>query len=321
MNWEDVVESVDIYDYISQYVDLEEKGNEYWGLSPFKHENTPSFSINTDVQAFYDYSSGLNGDVLTFIKEYHNVEFLKALDMLMEYAGIEDDGKFQERPSILKELKKFVPKKKAVRDQKGRKILPSNCMEEYVNRRGKLETWIKDGMTTEVLEKHQVKYNPFDDSLVFPIFDNNGNIINVCSRTLCGRLPKYQPYYKFGGVDFLYWEYQNRANILAKNEVIILEGAKSVMVAESFGYDNCVATLTSHLNDDQLKILINLGVDVTFAYDKGVNILEDKNIKKLLHFNKVKCVCDKWSLLKDKDAPIDYGKDIWNYLYRRKEIV
>lgn len=321
MDWKDVVESVDIHDYVSQYVDLEEKGNEYWGLSPFQQENTPSFSIDTDIQGFYDYSSGLYGDVLTFVKAYHKVDFLKALDILMEYAGIEDDGEYCERPSILKELKKFVPKKKNKKERIGRKILPSNCMDEYVNRKGKLETWIKEGMNWDVIDGHQVKYNPFDDSLVFPIFDNDGNIINVCSRTLCGRLPKYQPYYKFGGVDFLYWEYQNRANIKNCGEVIVLEGAKSVMVAEAFGYNNCVATLTNHLNEDQLKVLIGLGVEVTFAYDKGVDIMNDKNIRKLAHFSKVNCIKDEWSLLKEKDAPIDYGEKIWNFLYERKRVV
>lgn len=321
MDYEELLEQIDIYDYISQYVELQEKNGEYWGLSPFKDEKTPSFSVNTDIQKFSDFSSGNNGDLLTFVKEYHNVECRKGIEMLMEFAGIEDDGEYHRRPSYLKEMRKYIPRKKKEKIYTNRSFLSPKCMDEYKNDMGALMNWVKQGVSLEVLERHQVKYNPLDDSLVFPLFDSAGNIISVCSRTLCGRNPKYLPYKKFDGVDFLYWEYQNRQNILDKNEIIIFEGAKSVMAAESFGYNNCVSTQTSHLNQEQLKILIRLGVKVVFAYDKGVNIKEDKIIKKLSHFTQIEYIEDNWFLLKEKDAPIDYGKEVWDYLYKRKKVL
>ena len=93
------------------------------------------------------------------------------------------------------------------------------------------------------------------------------------------------------------------------------------MVAESMGYNNCVSSQTNHLNDDQLKILIRLGVPVVFAYDKGVDIKQDKNIMRLAHYTKIEYVQDDWFLLKNKDAPIDYGLDIWKYLYERRKVL
>ncbi len=51
---EDLIEEIDIVDYISQFVELEEKGGEYWGLSPFKEEKTPSFSVRRETGEFYD---------------------------------------------------------------------------------------------------------------------------------------------------------------------------------------------------------------------------------------------------------------------------
>lgn len=319
MDYIEVLEQVDIYDYVSQYVDLSEKGGEYWGLSPFNEEKTPSFAVNVEKQSFHDFSSGNNGDLLTFVKLYHHVGPRKGIQMLMEYAGIEDDGEYYERPSYLKEMRKYIPKKKKEKERIHRKILSPNCMNDYNYNRGALESWIKDGISLDVLNRHQVKYNPIDDSLVFPMFDSNGNIISINSRTLCGRKPKYISYNKFDGVDFLYWEYQNRQNILDKNEIIIFEGAKSVMAAESFGYNNCVSTQTNHLNEEQLKIIIGLGVKVVFAYDKGVNLRDDKMINRLSHFVQIEYIYDDWFLLKKKDSPIDYGKDVWDYLYKRRK--
>lgn len=45
MDVNELLKSIDIVDLVSHYVDLEEKNGEYWGLSPFKDEKTPSFSV------------------------------------------------------------------------------------------------------------------------------------------------------------------------------------------------------------------------------------------------------------------------------------
>ena len=57
MELSDLLESVDILEYISQFVELEQKGDEWWGLSCFREEKTPSFSVLTDPPVLYDYSS------------------------------------------------------------------------------------------------------------------------------------------------------------------------------------------------------------------------------------------------------------------------
>jgi len=71
MEVSDILEAVDIVEYISQYCDLEEKGEELWALSPFKKENTPSFSVNPEKKCWYDFSSGLGGNLLDFVMKYH----------------------------------------------------------------------------------------------------------------------------------------------------------------------------------------------------------------------------------------------------------
>lgn len=59
MEVSDLIQQTDIVEYISQYCTLTERSDgEWWGLSPLKEENTPSFSVNREEQVFYDFSSG-----------------------------------------------------------------------------------------------------------------------------------------------------------------------------------------------------------------------------------------------------------------------
>jgi DNA primase len=58
------ISSIDIVEFLSQYTELTEKNGEYWGLSPLKEENTPSFSVRKEENTFYDFSSGVGGNVL-----------------------------------------------------------------------------------------------------------------------------------------------------------------------------------------------------------------------------------------------------------------
>ena len=74
-----------------------------------------------------------------------------------------------------------------------------------------------------------------------------------------------------GQIDFLYGWYKSQEEILQKKEVIIVEGAKSVMKLYQYGYRNAVAALTSHLNEHQLLPLIKAGCDVVIALIRTQN--------------------------------------------------
>lgn len=83
MEVSDLIQQTDIVEYISQYCTLTERSDgEWWGLSPLKEENTPSFSVNREDQVFYDFSSGQGGDVLAFIRAYNHCSFPCAVSAL-----------------------------------------------------------------------------------------------------------------------------------------------------------------------------------------------------------------------------------------------
>ena len=168
-----------------------------------------------------------------------------------------------------------------------------------------------------------MRYDVLANRLVYPIRLPDGKIFNVAGRTLDTdfkekKIRKYTYYHKMGTLDTLFGLYENRESILEKGEIILFEGAKSVMHASGYGYKNTSAVLTSHLNSFQTKILISLGVRVVFALDSDVNPTEDGEIRKLKHFVPCEWVRNRDGLLEPKMAPVDAGKEVWESLYRRR---
>jgi len=322
----EIIECVDILEYISQFCELEEKQDgEFWGLSPLKDENTPSFSVNVEKQRFYDFSTGKGGNVLEFICQYNHCDFFKALRILKEYANIteEERGETPKRLQATSIAKKFKDKQKRVKESKS-VILPQDYMNRYEKNEEKLSLWIKEGITQESLDRFQVRYDPFSDRIVYPIRNNTGDIINVCGRTLdqsykVKRLRKYTYFKPLGVLDSIYGFAENKEYILQKKEIILFEGAKSVMIADGWGIKNTGAILTSHLNPYQFKQLISFGITtVVFALDAEVDIRDDVNIKKLLPYVRVEWVRNRNGLLEDKDSPVDKGFDVFQTLYEER---
>lgn len=320
MELSELIESVDILEYISQYCELEEKNGEHWALSPFKEEKTPSFSVRTDPPCFYDYSSGIGGNVFTFVKYYHRCGADEAIDILKKYAG--KDGMTiapREKMSAALVCKKFRKPRQIVKQSKGT-VLPDTYMERYERRQDKLQVWMDEGISAEVLEKFQVRYDSFSNRLVYPIRNSDNKIVNIGGRTLdpdwkVKDLRKYTYFFGWGKMETIYGLTENMNEILKHREVILFEGCKSVLLAHTWGIKNCAAVLTSHLNPYQMKILAKLGCRVVFALDKEVRIRDDHNIQKLKNYVQVEYLWDREDLLDEKDAPVDKGEEVFRKLY------
>jgi DNA primase (bacterial type) len=318
----ELIESVDILEYISQYVELEEKGGEYWGLSPLKEENTPSFSVNKELSSFYDFSSGKGGNLLSFIRYYHNCSKQKAEEILRAYVGEGWVATQRQKMEATKVAKRFQVRKKPQKESKAN-ILQDDYMERFEGRADKLAIWEAEGISADSLDKFQVRYDTFSDRLVYPIRNVDGKIINVSGRTVDEawkekNLRKYTYFKPLGILDTLYGLAENRAEIEKRHEVVIFEGAKSVMLADTWGVQNAVALLTSHLNQYQLRILAQLGCRAVFALDKGVSIREDENIRRLKRYVRIEYLWDKADLLEDKMSPVDSGIEVWKDLYKSR---
>lgn len=321
-----LIDSIDIVDYIGQFVDLKQRGDEFWGLSCFKDEKTPSFSVRRSPPCFYDYSSGIGGNVFTFVRFYFHLKPAEAVQKLKEYAGFSSSGEktahIAPRFASTDVYRRFKAPKTTQKQSSGTH-LPDNCMLRYENRPEKLEIWRKEGISQAVLDEFQVKYDPFSDRIVYPIRNLEGKIVNVGGRTLDPLFKehgqkKYCYFYSWGTLDVLYGLFENLEAVKKAREIILFEGCKSVLIARTWNIPNAAAILTSHLNPHQMKILASLGCRAVFALDNDVDIRKDHNIQKLVHYIPVSYIHDTDGLLAPKDAPVDKGKEVFSSLYAHK---
>lgn len=321
---EELLKTVDIVEYISQFVDLEEKSGEFWGLSPFQDEKTPSFSIRRETGTFYDFSSGIGGNLLTFIRCFFKCSRRESLKKLADYAGYDGVVKFIPEKMYATQCCKKYKQEKNNSKPYNPTIFQESYMDRFEHRDDKLKIWEDEGISRESLDKYSIMYDPLSNRLVYPIRDLSGRIVNISGRALDPDWKekgerKYTYFTGWGGaMNVIYGLYDNMDSIKQNHEVIIFEGCKSVLMADTWGIHNTGALMTSHLSNGQMKILAALGCDVVFALDKEIRVRDDRNIQKLKRYVNVFYLYDPKDLLDNKDAPVDKGEDVFRELYERR---
>lgn len=326
---EDLIQSVDIVEYIGQFAELERRGREYWCLSPLKGEATPSFSIEPEKQCFCDFSSGKSGGILQFIEAYFKCSKFQAIKKLEEYAGVKGVVINTSKSDAVKVFKKYRVRKTDTKHESKTKVMPERIMDKYIMDVDELKFWIDEGISEDVLREYGVRYDPITDRIVYPIRNIQGEIVNVGARTLdpdykAKGLRKYSYLQGWnGGMEVIYGLYENVQAVKKAGYLILFEGAKSVLKCASWGIRNTGAILTSHLNPNQMRILLSTcclnNVAVIFALDKDINIADDKNIKKLTKYINVYYLQDTDDLLEEKDSPVDKGLEVFKTLCRNKK--
>src|SRR5881392_3858461 len=73
-----------VSDVVGKRVKLKKSGREWRGLSPFQQEKTPSFFVNDQKQAWFDFSSGKNGNIFDFVTQTEGVSFPEAVERLAD---------------------------------------------------------------------------------------------------------------------------------------------------------------------------------------------------------------------------------------------
>src|SRR5258708_28378556 len=77
-----------VSEVVGRRVQLKKAGREWKGLSPFNAEKTPSFFVNDQKQAWFDFSSGKNGNIFDFVIQSEGLSFPEAVERLAAEAGV-----------------------------------------------------------------------------------------------------------------------------------------------------------------------------------------------------------------------------------------
>ncbi len=83
---DDVLANIDIVDVVSRFVQLKRVGRNFVGLSPFRPEKTPSFTVSPEKQIFKCFSTGIGGNVITFLMEMEKIDYRDAIQILAKDA-------------------------------------------------------------------------------------------------------------------------------------------------------------------------------------------------------------------------------------------
>ena len=209
--------------------------------------------------------------------------------------------------------------------------------------RPRIEPWIKDGISQEIMDFYEICYDPKNCGIVIPHRDINGRLIGIRERTLIKEnaelYGKYRPMklnkqmYNHPLSFALYGLYQNQENIKRVKKAFVFESEKSVLqYATMFGQENniAVAICGSSFIQYQAWLLINMGVqEIIVGLDKQYQELNDDEHKKLVRnlkgihnkygqFVTISYLFDKENLLSYKASPTDEGKEKFLQLYNNR---
>lgn len=202
--------------------------------------------------------------------------------------------------------------------------------------------WVEEGITPETMKKFNIRYGISQNIIVIPHYNADGKLVGVRRRALNPEDiedGKYKPI----KVEQIWYSHPLALNLYGLNftkdainksgKVVIFEGEKSVMLMDSYyGNDNnSVAICGSTLQRAQVEILFKeCKIDeIIIALDKeyGDKWSEktDKFFEKMVatckKFNKY-CSCsfifDREGLLREKDSPVDRGKEVFEKLYNKR---
>jgi len=297
--------ATDIVALISEQVALKKSGRRWTGLCPFHGEKTPSFSVNAEEGRYYCFGCRASGDQITFVREMQHLDFVEAVRLLADRAGIELHEDANAGPARKERQEYMATMERAVEwyhdrlltgpdARAAREYLKSRGIDGEVARKFKLgwapDEWDALSKALQLNEKQLLgtglgfvnKGDRRQDALrariIFPIFDTSGKAIAVG-----GRIMPSAPARSDGRVEAKYKNspettiYSKRKTLYALNwakddvirsgEIIVCEGYTDVIAFFSAGLARAVATCGTALGEDHFRIMKNFSQRMVLAYD------------------------------------------------------
>ncbi|ASP28054.1 DNA primase [Spiroplasma corruscae] len=296
-----VINSANIIDVISSYIDVKKRGRNYVAVCPFHDDSDPSLNISTDKKIFKCFVCGTGGNVIVFIQEFNNVSFFEAIKILADQLKIKITGikQYENKKNLSSIENKIIDINNNVASLFNGLLVSnySKFAQSYLLKRridvdqitkykigfcpkeiNLHEYLIKEGFDENVILKSELLYQKgveyisfFEDRLVFPIMDADSNIIGFSGRAIS---ENHKPKYKNSKDNEVFkksnlaYNFNNAKNsIRVNNEIIILEGFMDVISLDRIGINNCVAIMGTSLSDFHIKLFSSLSKNYKLFLD------------------------------------------------------
>lgn len=302
---DEIYAAADVVEILGEYLQLKKRGSNYFALSPFSNEKTPSFAVSPSKNIWKDFSTGKGGNAVSFLMEAEGMSYVEALKYIAEKYNI--DLELEETPEdyiredkreslfILNEFaSRFFHEK--LREEEGRRVALS-----YFKERGILERTIdsfqlgyspeawdafaKAAIDKQFDEDYLVEtglcfrsdrdgklLDRFRGRIMFPILNHLGKVVGFGGRIL-GQKQKMAKYVNSPESDIyqksylLYGLYQSRKAIRDLDRSILVEGYMDVIALHQAGIENVVASSGTALTVEQIRLLKRFSKNVLLIYD------------------------------------------------------
>ena len=287
---------------VAKSVSLKKRGKEYVGLSPFKNEKTPSFTVNDEKEFYHCFATSEHGNIFDFVMKTQNFKFGEAVKHLAQLAGMqpymfskqdeEREKKWKEYLSIYSKYVDFYHYEllkndtySNVRDYLKNRFLSKEEVKKfkigYIKQNPDFFDKLKKEFSEKILletglfyldEKKKVYVERFRGRLIFPINNISGQPIALGGRIIekLDYLAKYinspeTPFFKKGSN--LYNLDLARKLSNKSDHIYLVEGYMDVVGLSKNGIENVVANLGTSLTDKQILALNQFFDDIIICFD------------------------------------------------------
>ena len=287
---------------VSKSVSLKKRGKEFIGLSPFKNEKTPSFTVNDEKGFYHCFSTSEHGNIFDFIMKTQNLKFGDAVKTLANYAGMqpytfskadeERENDWKNYSQIYNEYVEYHteellknPDLNEARDYLKKRNLSSSDVKNfnlgYVKNKKNYyqvllkkfkEKDLKDSGLFYYDEKKREYVERFRGRIIFPIKSLTGQYIATGGRIISKEtyLAKYinspeTKFFKKGNHLYNLDKARKLSNL--NDQVFLVEGYMDVIGLSKNKIENCVANLGTALTDRQISTLNQFFNEIVICFD------------------------------------------------------
>jgi len=273
---------------VGKSVQLKKRGKEFVGLSPFKNEKSPSFTVSDEKQFYHCFSTGEHGNIFDFLMKTKSMGFGEVVQTLAAEAGMQPyrfsqfdekkEKRFQNYKNIFKDYNSFFHSEifninnKDALNYLNKRGLNKNIIEEfnlgYVPWKNNFYEKLSKKYTEEDINLTGLYYKSdktgkyidrFNSRIIFPVNSLMGDTIAFGGRIIKeSKLAKYinspeTEFYKKGRMIFNLEKAKSNKN--SSNEVVIVEGYMDVLSLYNVGIKNVIANSGTALTENQISLI------------------------------------------------------------------